>query len=105
MPKALKHPWLSKKADLFDRKPDPDILNSAQANLVQYADSGDFKKLAMNVISKSSATEDKLGLRKVFDEFDSENNGTITFAEFKKALEKANYTDKEIETIFRKVAP
>jgi calcium-dependent protein kinase len=101
--KAFKHPWLSKKTVLSDRKPDADALNSAQANLVRYADSGDFKKLAMYVIAKKSTTEDILELRKVFEEYDSDNDGTISFSDFKKALTKSSYTDKEIEIMFHKV--
>ena len=100
---AFKHPWLSKEAVLSDQKPDQDLLNSAQANLVRYTDSGEFKRLAMNVIAKKSTTEDIVDLRKVFEEYDTDKDGTISFSEFKKAMAKSNYTDKEIETMFHKV--
>jgi calcium-dependent protein kinase len=100
---AFRHPWLSKKTILSHRKPDPDVLNSAQANLIRYADSGEFKKVVMNVIAKKSTTEDILELRKVFEEYDADKDGTISFSEFKKALARSNYTDKESETMFRKM--
>lgn len=100
---AFKHPWLSKKAVLSDQKADPEFLNRAQANLAQYADSGEFKRLAMNVIAKKSTTEDIFELRNVFAEYDTNKDGRISLSEFKQVMAKSNFTDKEIETMFHKV--
>lgn len=100
---ALKHPWLHSETSLSDRTPDLEAMKSAQARLVQYAESGDFRKLVMQVIAKRATAEEILNLREIFNKFDSNHDGTITFEEFKHALAQSGFSDEVIQSIFRKL--
>jgi Ca2+-binding EF-hand superfamily protein len=42
-------------------------------------------------------------LRAAFDAFDAEKDGIITYAEFKRALEKMNYSEETLKEIFASV--
>jgi Ca2+-binding EF-hand superfamily protein len=42
-------------------------------------------------------------LRAAFDAFDTTNDGIISYAEFKQALEKMNYSDETLQEIFASV--
>jgi len=102
---AIKDPWLTSEAVAATQssKCRQELIEQVQEGIVRYADAGEFRKLALNVIAKKSTSEEIFELRKVFDEFDTLNTGTLTLAEFKAALTRFNYSDDEIETIFRKV--
>ena len=77
--------------------------NKVRASIVQYAKMGEFRRLALNVIAKKSTSSEIFELRKVFDEFDTLNSGTITLEEFKVALSHFDYSEREIKKIFRKI--
>lgn len=101
---ALKHEWLSKEINLSDVKPSADLLQGVHTNLAMYAESDDFKKLALNIIAKKSSTDEIFELRKVFDAIDEANDGTISFDALKKALTTSGkYTNDEIKTVFDKL--
>jgi Ca2+-binding EF-hand superfamily protein len=42
-------------------------------------------------------------LRAAFDAFDSGKDGTISYAEFKQALENVNYSEETLQEIFASV--
>jgi len=88
---------------LSTRVPNLQAMKATETRLVQYAESGEFKRVVMNVIAKKATTEDILELRNIFNEFDGDGDGTITFTEFKKALAQSNFTDDEIRSIFQKL--
>jgi calcium-dependent protein kinase len=104
---AKQHPWL---VDSYQHKLVPssedheDFKDRVRECIVRYADLGDFVKLALNVIAKKSTSEEIFALRSVFDEFDTENKGTLSLAEFKAALGHFDmYSEEEIEEIFHKI--
>jgi Ca2+-binding EF-hand superfamily protein len=55
------------------------------------------------VIAHKSSAEDILDLRKLFDQYDVGNDGTISFDEFRKGLEASNIPEKEIKEIFKSI--
>jgi len=101
---ALKNPWLSKEINLSDTKPNPELVSDVAKNLVNYAACNDLKKVALNIIAKRSNTDEIFELRKIFDAYDKDNEGTISQDEFMEALGKTGrYTAEEMKTIFDKV--
>lgn len=42
-------------------------------------------------------------LRKVFDQYDRTNDGTISFEEFEAAMEKSNYPKEQVQEIFESI--
>lgn len=52
-----------------------ELIEEVQDSIVRYADTGEFRKLALNVIAKKSTSDEIFELRKVFDEFDTLNSG------------------------------
>ena len=101
---ALEHEWLNSTFALSDRRPDESLMKDVQGHITTYGDTGEFKKLALMVIAHKSSTDDIVKLRKAFDQFDSDNAGTIDLSEFRAELNKlGTYTDEEIEKIFSSV--
>eukprot|EP00980_Cylindrotheca_fusiformis_P002961 scaffold683_cov124-Cylindrotheca_fusiformis.AAC.30 len=97
---ALKHIWLSKEFKLSDRKPSQDTADAVQDNLMHYENVHALKKIALNVIAHKSSTDEILELRKVFDQYDTANNGTISYDEFMAALHEKNYSEEKVKQIF-----
>lgn len=101
---ALKHPWLSKEIDFSDEEPDAELLSDVKSNLIHYAANDNFKRIALNIIAKNSNTEEICELRKVFDEFDTDHVGSISFQEFKLSLRKLGHFEKhKIKAVFDKL--
>jgi Ca2+-binding EF-hand superfamily protein len=97
---ALKHIWLSKEFKLSDRKPDQTTADAVQDNLMHYKDVHALKKIALNVIAHKSSTDDILQLRKCFDQYDTANNGIISYEEFMAAIHEKNYPEEQVKEIF-----
>ena len=57
----------------------------------------------LQVIAHKSSSKEILGLRKLFDQYDTANNGIISFEEFKAALEKSNYPEEQVTEIFESI--
>jgi calcium-dependent protein kinase len=85
---------------------DPDLKQRVTFEMVRYAEwTTDFRKLALNAIAKRSTSEEIFELRKVFDEFDTENTGTITLNDFRAALSQLgpSYPEDYLREMFRKI--
>lgn len=80
-----------------------ELKNRVCTSLVEYADMGEFRKLALNVIAKNSSSSEIFELRKVFEEFDYLGTGTITLEEFSAALSQFHYSPHVIHKIFTKI--
>lgn len=100
---ALKDKWLSKEFPLSDRVPDQSTSDAVHENLIYYKDTSALKKIALNVIAHKSSTNEIMELRKVFDQFDTANDGVITYEEFQTAMKKMNYPSGEVEKIFKSI--
>jgi Ca2+-binding EF-hand superfamily protein len=102
---ALEHEWQQKKFSLNDRAPSQEILSSCHESIENYRGVSAFKKMALMVIAHKSTRSDILELRKVFDSMDTANNGSVSFEEFRVAMQKSksNYTEEEIKHLFQNV--
>lgn len=100
---ALTHPWIVNQSQLSDEKPSEALLGQVEDSLLNYRQTSALKKLALNVIAHRSTSSEILELRRVFGEFDKSNDGIISFAEFKAALEKMNYPDETLQEIFSSI--
>ena len=77
---ALAHKWLSKEYSLSDRRPDETLMKDIEDNLMEYKYESELKKIALNVIAHRSSADEIMELRKAFDQYDSKNDGTISFS-------------------------
>jgi calcium-dependent protein kinase len=75
-----------------------------RASILQYASTGDFVKLALNVIAKKSTGQEIEELRTLFDEFDQDQTGTLNLEEFKAFFNERNqYSEEYVEQIFHQI--
>jgi serine/threonine protein kinase len=100
---ALHHPWIVDRNKWHDDKPSEKLLSELDTSLLNYRQTSQLKKLALTVIAHRSTAQDLIQLRSIFDRFDTEKNGVLTFEEFKAALEKMGYPDKDISDIFESI--
>ncbi|GFH56531.1 hypothetical protein CTEN210_13007 [Chaetoceros tenuissimus] len=100
---ALNHTWLKKISLLSTKEPDPSLMDEVEKSLLSYADSGDFKKVVLNVIAHRTTSQDIKHLRDVFRSFDSENTGLISKQEFKKQLKHLSLNDEALEKMFSRI--
>jgi Ca2+-binding EF-hand superfamily protein len=97
---ALRHQWLRREFSLKDRRPDERLMNIVHNALIQSAKDSRFKKLAMMIIAYNSSAKEIEELREAFDQYDADNNGTITYWEFRKALSACNFSEAELKKMF-----
>ncbi len=99
---ALNHKWLSKEFNISERSPNATLMETVHENIINYGAVSEFKKLALMVIAHNSTTDEIIELRKAFDAFDTGNNGTISFDEFKIAMKNSSnhISDEEVERLF-----
>jgi calcium-dependent protein kinase len=100
---AQAHDWLRNEYKLSNRRPDEEVMNKVGEALVNYADSGEFKKVALNVIAHKSTAEQIFQIRAAFDQYDTNNDGRISIEGFKAALAKFNYSEEELGRMFASV--
>ncbi|GAX21469.1 hypothetical protein FisN_10Hh048 [Fistulifera solaris] len=97
--KACNHEWIRSFA-VVEHASD-DLKRSVRKALIRYANFGSFRRLALNVIAKRSTSDEIFHLRKVFQEFDMLNTGTLTLRVFEGALLSLNVSSEEIAKIFK----
>jgi len=82
-------------------KPDyTQIKNKLKDSWLNYAVTGEIKKLALTVIAHKSAPEKILQLREIFHDIDIENTGFISREEFEKAFPRSDFSKDDLECIF-----
>jgi len=103
---ALDQRWFDKQHDKSDHTPSDETLREVGQHLMNYRHTSDLKRLALNVIAKNSTSKEIIALRKVFEEFDANKDGIITFQEFKQGLRSSGniLSDEEIKETFKSIA-
>jgi len=92
---ALGHTWITSLNDVEERRPSSQVMEGVTDSLKKFGNYGNFQKLALMVIAHQSNTEEIFQLRKAFDQYDTHNNGTITYDEFKEAITKVRPQETE----------
>eukprot|EP00588_Corethron_pennatum_P018030 CAMPEP_0194306234 /NCGR_PEP_ID=MMETSP0171-20130528/3453_1 /TAXON_ID=218684 /ORGANISM="Corethron pennatum, Strain L29A3" /LENGTH=460 /DNA_ID=CAMNT_0039057973 /DNA_START=255 /DNA_END=1637 /DNA_ORIENTATION=- len=96
---AATHPWFDASFSQ-DQQPDESALIRVKDELDAYKRYGTMKKVSMLAIAKISNTSEIEEMRKVFESSDIDNDGKLSFFEFKDAMMKFNYTEKELQNMF-----
>lgn len=99
---ASQHEFIVNREQLPDERPSPETLATIDDCLVSYRQTSHLKKIALNIIAHRSTMDEISELRKAFDSIDENNNGVITFEEFKQALKK-NYPEETLCEIFASI--
>lgn len=100
---ALKHDWIIHRENLSTQLPSNECLAKIHDSLINYRHTSKLKKLALTVIAHRSTQNDIEKLRCVFEKYDSENNGVLSYAEFRAALIDMQYPDELLEEIFKSI--
>jgi len=100
---ALKHQWFQNQFSLSDRRPTEESMQKVEDNLVRYRHTSVLKRVALNVIARKSTAKEIRMMRNAFDQFDSMNDGIVTYKEFKLALKESNYSEKDLEEVFESI--
>ncbi|GFP79111.1 calcium-dependent protein kinase isoform 2 [Phtheirospermum japonicum] len=78
---VLEHPWI-KGEEASDKPLDSAVLS----RMKQFRAMNKLKKLALKVIAENLSAEEIQGLKAMFTNMDTDNNGTITYEELKDGL-------------------
>jgi calcium-dependent protein kinase len=97
---AFRSPWLNSRHAATVRNPLQEELDSAQGAIMNYAKYSKLKKVALMLVAHKSTSEEIGILRKIFQQYDTERNGHLSFDEFSHALRDAGYPQDEIRQVF-----
>jgi calcium-dependent protein kinase len=100
---ALKHDWLVKSEAWHEEKPTEALLKKVDGSLYAYKYVSELKKVALNIIAHKSSSNQLDELRRAFQSFDKNRNGTVTFEEFKLALERSTLSEDMLKEVFDSV--
>jgi len=100
---AINHAWLKKKnfpVTEADAEADESLMGNVRDNILSYAKTSEFKRIAAVVVAHKSSSAEIIDMRKAFDKYDEKKDGVISMEEFKLALAEFNYTDDELNEMF-----
>ncbi|KAL3632722.1 Calcium-dependent protein kinase 33 [Castilleja foliolosa] len=93
---VLEHPWI-KGEEASDKPLDSAVLS----RMKQFRAMNKLKKLALKVIAENLSAEEIQGLKAMFTNMDTDNNGTITYEELKDGLARlgSKLTEAEVRQL------
>lgn len=97
---AMSSMWLNKRFAATTRAPHVEEETLACEAMVRYASYAKLKKMALMVVAHKSTTEEIGILRKVFQKYDSQRDGTISYDEFCEALNDSGLTPEDLRSVF-----
>lgn len=95
--------WLNKRFSATARAPTLDEFDTTAESMQKYAGYSHLKKLALMVIAHKSTSAEIGVLRKIFQRYDTQKDGTIGLPQFREALSKYGYPDEEVAQMFEAV--
>ena len=97
--KALENPWLRTQNDLL--APEVAKMDVVQACVENFATYCTLKRLALMVIAYR-ATSDEVGyLRRMYKKYDTNQDADLTLEEYRTALAEYDYSDADVEKLFK----
>ena len=100
---ALSAVWLNRRLTATVRNPYEEELEGATNSIVRYSNYSKLKKMALMVVAHKSSTQEIGILRKIFQKYDTQKDGQLSYDEFKAALQDAGVPEDECERIFDSV--
>lgn len=93
--KALKHPWITNRAQLSDAP----LSESVAQSLKKYADANRFEKAIRHQMATHLTTAELHKLRNTFEKLDSDGTGNVSIDVLMKALKEDAADAKTAETL------
>ncbi|KAL3821047.1 hypothetical protein ACJIZ3_006952 [Penstemon smallii] len=93
----LEHPWIREGGEASDKPIDSAVLS----RMKQFRAMNKLKKLALKVIAENLSSEEIQGLKAMFTNIDTDNNGTITYEELQTGLARlgSQLTEDEVRQL------
>lgn len=97
---ALAAAWLNRRFSATVRSPSADEFEKAHQSMINYAKYSKLKQVALMVIAHRSTSEEIGILRKLFQKYDTEGRGHVTYEQFQKTILDAGYSQDACRQIF-----
>lgn len=97
---ALPSTWLNRNDTATLRGPNEAELTNVCRCIQRYVTYPKLRKLSLMILAHQSTSDEVGFLRKVFQQYDSNRNGTLDYDEFRAALEDVGYTEDDCSTVF-----
>jgi len=94
-------PWLIKQSHL--KILNAEFVKDMQRRILEQSMFPFIKNMGLLVLAHNSTTQEISDLRKVFNEFDVDNDGKISLGDFQKTMGNYIFTDVEIKDFFNKL--
>jgi Ca2+-binding EF-hand superfamily protein len=92
--------WLNKRYTATVRPASDEELAMAKESLFRYSKYSGLKKVALMVIAHKSTSAEIGILRKIFQQYDTKKDGSLSYEEFKAAYAQAGLTADEFSALF-----
>lgn len=101
---ALQSKWMRKQFPKEAPKlQDSDLQDAARNSLHEYSRETKLKRLALLLIAHKASTGEIAKMRELFEEYDRNGDGVISYKEFKTSLAGTNLTNEEVLRLFKDV--
>ena len=100
---ALSSTWLNKRFAATTRGPHIEEETMARQAMLRYAGYTKLKRMALMVVAHKSTSQEIGILRKVFQKYDSNSDGCITFDQFCEALKESGHSNDDMKAMFEAV--
>lgn len=97
---ALGVTWLNKRYAATARNPYSDEIEKAQNSLIRFSKYSKLKQVSLMVVAHKSSTEEIGILRKLFQQYDTEKKGMLSYTQFKAAFDEVGYSESECKKMF-----
>jgi calcium-dependent protein kinase len=92
--------WLNRRMAATVRNARDDEIKSAKASILKYSKYSKLQKMALMVIAHKSTSAEIGILRKIFEQYDTEKDGQLSYEEFKAAIKEAGLSEDDYRNIF-----